>query len=67
MTINITTENLYLGFIVTFIVLQVCQWYYIFSLKKQVHSVWTQLAAMALMLYAKESVKDVQAQPKETE
>ncbi|NDC22748.1 MAG: hypothetical protein EBZ49_01275 [Proteobacteria bacterium] len=67
MTINLTTENLYLSVIVLLIVLQISQWYFIISLKKHVHGLWSQFAAMALMFYAKESAKDVQAQPKETE
>lgn len=67
MTINLTTENVYLSAIVLLVVLQVWQWYHIHNLKKNVQSIWSQIAAMALMFYAKESTKDVQAQPKETE
>lgn len=67
MTINISSENMYLGFIVLFILLQISQWYYIFSLKKQLHGVWTQIAAMALMLYAKEASKNEQLRSEEKE
>lgn len=65
MTIQLSTENVYLIAIVFLMVLQICQWYYIFSLKKQMTAVWAQIATMALMFYARESSKDVQAQTQE--
>jgi len=65
MTISVSSENIYLGFIVLFILLQVSQWYYIFSLRKELHRVWTQITAMALLFYAKENNKDVQTQSQE--
>lgn len=62
MTIELSTENVYLIAILFLMVLQISQWYYIFSIKKQMNAVWAQIAAMALMFYARESNKDVQAQ-----
>lgn len=65
MTINLSTENVYLGFIILFIILQMSQWYYIFSLRKQMHSAWAQITAIALMFYAKEASKNEQLQSEE--
>lgn len=65
MTINLSTEEMYLGFIILFILLQMSQWYYIFSLRKQLQSVWAQMATMALMFYAKEASKNEQLQSEE--
>lgn len=65
MTINLSAENVYLGFIILFIILQISQWYYIFSLRKQMQSVWAQITTIALMFYAKEASKNEQLQSEE--
>lgn len=58
MTINLSAENAYLGIIFLLVILQVSQWYYIFNLRRQMQSVWAQIATMALMFYAKENMKN---------
>lgn len=65
MTIELSTENVYLIFIVFLTVLQISQWYYIFNLRRQMSAIWAQIATMALMFYARESNKDVQTQTQE--
>lgn len=65
MTLNVSTENVYFGFIILLLVLQVSQWYYIFSLRKQMQAVWAQITTLALMFYAKESIKNEQPPTKE--
>lgn len=56
--ISISQEQLYLIVIGVLAVLQISQWYYINSLRKQMQSVWTQIVTIALMLSAKESQKN---------
>ena len=65
MTIELSTENIYLLFILFLMLLQISQWYYIFNLRKQMQSAWAQIAAMALMFYAKEASKNEQLQSEE--
>ena len=48
MTITITTENVYLGIIFMFMLIQIYQWREIFRLKKQTKQIWEQIRILTI-------------------
>ena len=50
---DITEKNFYFGFIIMLIVLQVYQWHSMSKVKKEVNSIWTQVAILALTVSMK--------------
>jgi len=52
MTFTITTENLYLGVILLFMIIQIYQWRVIYKVKSEVDSVWKQIHLLTINVAA---------------
>ena len=52
MTFTITTENLYLGVILFFMIIQIYQWKVIYNIKSEVDSIWKQIHLLTMNVAA---------------
>jgi hypothetical protein len=52
MTFTITTENLYLGIIIFFMVIQLYQWKVIYGIKSEIESIWKQIHLLTINVAA---------------
>ena len=52
MTFTITTENLYLGIIVFFMLVQIYQWRVIYNMKSEIDSIWKQIHLLTVNIAA---------------
>lgn len=52
MTFTITTENLYLGVILLFMIIQIYQWRVIYKIKSEVDSIWKQIHLLTVNVAA---------------
>jgi hypothetical protein len=52
MTFTITTENLYLGIILFFMIIQIYQWKVIYNIKSEVDSIWKQIHLLTINVAA---------------
>jgi len=52
MTFTITTENLYLGIILFFMIIQIYQWKVIYNIKSEVDSIWKQIHLLTMNVAA---------------
>lgn len=52
MTFTITAENLYLGIIIFFMIIQIYQWRVIYKIKSEIDSVWKQIHLLTINVAA---------------
>jgi len=52
MTLTITTENLYLGIIIFFMLVQIYQWRVIYNMKSEIDSIWKQIHLLTINIAA---------------
>ena len=52
MTFTITTENLYLGIIIFFMLIQIYQWKTIYKIKSEIDSIWKQIHMLTINVAA---------------
>ena len=52
MTFTITTENLYLGIIIFFMLVQIYQWRVIYNMKSEIDSIWKQIHLLTINIAA---------------